>query len=529
MDKIADTLISRENRLGRSLKIINVESGLGASGIPHIGSMGDAVRAYGIGLALKNRGYDFQLIAYSDDMDGLRKIPQGFPSWLSEYVAMPVSKIPDPFGSCHKSYGQHMSNLLLEGLDRVGINYNFKSAADVYSSGLLSKQADLILSNNNKVGEKIAKLVGQEKYNETLPYFPICSVCKRLYVAVAQEYFPEEKKIKYICKGSTVGNKEIKGCGHTGESDIRSGEGKLAWKVEFAARWKALDIRFEAYGKDIMDSVRVNDWVCDSILGFSHPLHIKYEMFLDKGGKKISKSSGNVLTPQMWLKYGTPQSLLLLLYKRIAGTRHISIEDVPDLMDEYDYFEDIYFDRIKENNQAKLIKIKGIYEYINKLEIPNTSKIHVPYRILIQQASLFTNDDDRTNKIINRLIKYGLVKRNIIDDDLIKKIKLAINWADETEAENIHEITITTSEKKALIELVNILKEYDLKEDLEDTAKGIQTSIFEIARKNNMEPREFFKLLYRILINNDRGPKLGNYFIDLGIERTRKMILKHIE
>src|SRR6185503_17359322 len=185
---------------------------------------------------------------------------------------------------------------------------------------------------------------------------PICQNCHRLYVAKAEKYFPEEMKVAYSCLDSRIGNETIKGCRYVGESNINNGNGKLAWKVEFAARWQAFDIRFEAYGKDIMDSVKVNDWVADEILGYPHPLHVKYEMFLDKSGKKISKSAGNVLTPQMWLRYGTPESMLLLLFKRITGTRHVGLDDVLPLMDEYDSIEDVYFGKVKESNTAKLTK-----------------------------------------------------------------------------------------------------------------------------------------------------------------------------
>ena len=132
--------------------------------------------------------------------------------------------------------------------------------------------------------------------------------------------------------------------------------------MEFAARWQAFDVRFEAYGKDIMDSVKVNDWVSDEILNFPHPHHVKYEMFLDKGGKKISKSLGNVVTSQVWLKYGTPKSILLLLYKRITGARELGFEDIPDLMDEYNELENIFFGKIKIDNPAKATKLKGLYE-----------------------------------------------------------------------------------------------------------------------------------------------------------------------
>jgi lysyl-tRNA synthetase class 1 len=132
IDKIADTLIKRERKLGRKLDLIRVESGLGASGIPHIGSMADAVRAYGIALALQNFGFKSELVAYSDDMDGLRRIPEGLPHWLHDHIAKPVSTIPDPFGSCHQSYGMHMSSLLLDGLDKAGIKYRFQSGSEAY-------------------------------------------------------------------------------------------------------------------------------------------------------------------------------------------------------------------------------------------------------------------------------------------------------------------------------------------------------------------------------------------------------------
>lgn len=528
IDKIADTLIKREKKLGRSLDLIRVESGLGASGIPHIGSMGDAVRAYGIALALQNFGFKSELIAYSDDMDGLRKIPHGLPDWLKDHIARPVSSIPDPFGSCHASYSAHMSSLLLDGLDKAGIKYRFQSGREAYKQGLLVKQIDALLRNSSKLGKKIAEFVGQDKYIEVLPYFPVCQSCGRLYTAVAQKYLQEEKKVAYICSGSRIGKADIEGCGHSGEVDISKGEGKLAWKVEFAARWQALDIRFEAYGKDIMDSVRVNDWVADEILGYSHPLHVKYEMFLDKSGKKISKSAGNVLTPQMWLRYGTPESILLLLFKRITGTRHVGLDDVPALMDEYDYYEDIYFGKIKEDNPAKLTKTKGIYEYINKLNPPKQPSPHVLYRFIAQQASIFPkSDDDRLDKIFNRLVKYGMVKDKT--DGIMQKIKLASNWADDNAVQDERfEVQLTYVQRKAVLELVQAIRPFAGTPDTSENAKVLQSKVFDIARNNGMEPKEFFTLLYRMFLNAERGPRIGNYFLDLGIDRATGVLQRYL-
>lgn len=524
IDKIAHDLISRENKLGRDTKLIRVESGLGASGIPHIGSMGDAVRAYGVTLALQNLGYESELIAYSDDMDGLRKIPSGLPDSLHKEIAKPVSEVSDPFGDCHASYGAHMSSLLLEGLDRVGVRYKFQSGTAAYKNNMLSKQIDTILRNSNRLGIGIQAMIGQDKYNQTLPYFPICQNCHRLYVAKAEKYFPEEMKVAYSCLDSRIGNETIKGCRYVGESNINNGNGKLAWKVEFAARWQAFDIRFEAYGKDIMDSVKVNDWVSSDILGYSHPLHLRYEMFLDKVGKKISKSKGNVLTPQMWLEYGTPESLLLLLYKRVTGTRHVSIDDIPSLMDEYDFYEDVFFGNALEENQIKLAKIRGIYEYINHLKPSSSPSKHVPYRLLVQQALLFSADAERIDRIYGRLAKYGIAaEKNAI---MTNKIRLASNWADDQGLQNDRrsELDLTQKDKDALRELIQALREFKGKENNNDSPKILQSRIFDISRRNEVGIKEFFTILYRILVGADRGPRIGNYVLDLGIDRTCDLV-----
>ncbi len=528
IDKVADILIKREKKLGRSLDLIRVESGLGASGIPHIGSMGDAVRAYGIALALQNFGFKSELVAYSDDMDGLRKIPHGLPDWLQEHIAQPVSSIPDPFGSCHTSYGAHMSSLLLDGLEKAGIKYRFQSGREAYKQGLLVNQIDTILKNSAKLGQKIAEFVGQDKYIEVLPYFPVCHNCGRLYTAVAQKYLPDEKKVTYACSGSRIGKAEVKGCGHRGEADIAKGEGKLAWKVEFGARWAAFDIRFEAYGKDIMDSVRVNDWVADEILGYAHPLHVKYEMFLDKSGKKISKSAGNVLTPQMWLRYGTPESILLLLFKRITGTRHVGLDDVPVLMKEYDDLEDIYFGKVKVDNPAKLVKDRGLYEYINKLQPPKQPGPHVSFQLIAQQAAIFpSGEEDRYDKIFNRLVTYNIAKDRT--DAIMHKIRLASNWADDNMAqEERFDIKLSDAQRKAVSDLIEAIKPFAGMPGTPDNAKELQSKVFDVARNNGMEPKEFFTLLYRMFLNADRGPRIGNYFLDLGIDKAVSVLQRYL-
>ena len=516
IDKLAFELLEREKSLGRNLDLLRVESGLGASGVPHIGSLGDAVRAYGVKLALENFGYKSELIAYSDDLDGLRKIPEGFPETLEEHIAKPVSLIPDPFG-CHESYGMHMSSILLDGLDKTGIKYEFRRAIDTYRKGLLKDQIHTILKNSTKIGDKISELVGQEKYQKFLPYFPVCANCSRLYTAESFEYLEDEKKVRYKCHDAEIGSKIIKGCGHDGEADITKDLGKLAWKVEFAARWAAFDIRFEAYGKDIMDSVKVNDWVADEILRYPHPHHVKYEMFLDKGGKKISKSLGNVVTAQKWLEFGDPKSILLLLYKRITGARELGFEDIPSLMNEYNELEDIFFGKIKIDNQAKLIKSKGLYKYVNLLNIPKEAGIHVNYRLLVELAKIFK--ENRTERIMKKLQEYGVIKDP--DPRVEKLIELAGNFSDEFDQQEKAEIDLDDSVKKALKVLSETL---GAEEKLED----IQNTIYQIAKSNNVQPRDFFKILYQIILGTTRGPKIGPFISDIGRKQVAKTIEEYI-
>lgn len=517
IDKLAHELLEREKSLGRNTDILRVESGLGASGIPHIGSLGDAVRAYGVKLALENFGYKSELIAYSDDLDGLRKIPEGMKEFgLEEHIAKPVSLIPDPYG-CHDSYGMHMSSILLEGLDKVGIKYEFRRAKDTYNQGLLKDQIHTILQNSSKIGDKIAELVGQEKYQKYLPYFPVCAQCNRLYTAEAMEYIPDEKKVKYRCHDAEIGGKMVKGCGYEGEADITKDLGKLAWKVEFAARWAAYDIRFEAYGKDIMDSVKVNDWVADEILQFPHPHHVKYEMFLDKGGKKISKSLGNVLTAQRWMEFGSPKSILLLLYKRITGARELGLEDIPSLMSEYNELEDIFFGRIKVDNPAKLTKSKGLYEYVNLLNPPKQASTHVNYRLLVELSKIFK--EDRKDRVMKKLLDYGVIKNP--EPEIEQLIEIAGNYSDEFDEQEKTQIDLDETAKKALRILVEKLGGDKEPED-------IQNTIYQIAKSNDVQPKDFFKILYQIILGTSRGPKIGPFISDIGRKQVAKTISEYV-
>ena len=507
-DKMAAKIIERERKLGRSLNLIRTEMGLGASGFPHIGSLGDAARSYAVTLALQEQGYRSELVAYCDDKDGLRKVPAGLPSSLEKYLGFPVTSIPDPYG-CHESYGTHMSSLLLDALDKCGIEYSYMSAKEAYEKGVLNSEIRTLLLNAKKVGEIVKEEVGQERYTEVLPYFAVCGSCGRLYTTKASEFLSDEGKVLYACEGMEIKGKWIEGCGFKGEADFTKGEGKLTWKGEFAARWKALDIRFEAYGKDIADSVRINDRICREILCHEPPSHAKYEMFLDKSGKKISKSTGNVFTPQVWFRYGSPQSLLLLMLKRFVGTRTLDVSDIPSYMNELDYLEDVYFGRKQTKDARELTKTKGLYEYVWSLKPPGKPHVHVPYNLLTFLVKMAPSGNE-TGFITEKLQSYSyLSKGQTLDENLKKRVEHASNWIKDFEEIKETVVSLNDEEKAAVTELVEALK-------VEEDADKLQNAIFNAAKKNGLQPGGFFRTLYSILLGASQGPKLGPYLLAMG-------------
>lgn len=506
-DKMAKKVIDKERKLGRSLAMVRTEMGLGASGFPHIGSLGDATRSYAVTLALQEMNFNSELVAYCDDKDGLRKVPAGMPKELEKYLGYPVSAIPDPFG-CHKSFGNHMSSLLLEAMDTCGIKYNYFSAQDVYDKGLLLEEIRTLLLNAKEVGEIVKQEVGQERYTEVLPFFPICKNCGRIYTTKAYEFDPKTDKVQYTCEGLEIRGRQIEGCGHKGEASIVGG-GKLSWKGEFAARWKAFDIRFEAYGKDIADSVRINDRICREILNFEPPSHARYEMFLDKGGKKISKSAGNVFTPQVWFRYGSPQSLLLLMLKRFVGTRTLDVSDIPAYMNELDSLEDIYFGKKPTKDEKDLVKLRGLFEHCWVMKPPSQPSTHVPYNLLVFLVKMAPKENTE-DFLEEKLRGYGYLQKNQhIDDVLRKRVEYAFNWIEDFEEIKETSVSLNKEEKEAVSGLIVVLERVD------DPEK-IQNAVFNAAKSHNIKPGAFFRTLYVILMGAPQGPRLGPYILAMG-------------
>lgn len=521
-DQTAKEIIIVEKKLDRDTKIFRTEMGLGASGIPHVGSCGDGIRSYVVNLALKEHGVKSEFIAFSDDMDGLRKVPAGFPDTLEKDIGKSVSFINDPFG-CHESYGAHVSSLLIDAFKKLGVKYTLKQAHLEYKAGTLDNEIIDILSNWKKAGEIIQKITGQDKYLHQLPYLPICEKCGCIYTTRAYKF--DGEFIHYKCDQSFIGKNsnndkeiEVKGCGHEGACGIR--DGKLAWKVEFAARWHALKINYEAYGKDILDSVRCNDAVCEEILNWKPPVHSFYELFTERSGRKISKSAGNVFTPEHWMRYASPLSLRLLFLKRMATTRVVDPDAIPSYMDEVDELVDVYYGRKKIDNEKELAHKKRLFEYVHFLK-PKKPTVSIQYTMLANLLRIAKHKEI----LKNILQRTGHLPRNMtkdINEEIDERLNYVENWLADTVEDEKLDYNINEKQKKALHVLANELETKAFDE------KKLGEHLYEIAADNNLSPQEFFEAAYLTLLGSSRGPRLAQFIAAMGQKKIAKLLKERL-
>jgi lysyl-tRNA synthetase class 1 len=232
-------------------------------------------------------------------------------------------------------------------------------------------------------------------------------------------------------------------------------------------------------------------------------------MFLDKSGKKISKSAGNVFTPQVWFRYGSPQSLLLLMLKRFVGTRTLDVTDIPSYMNEMDYLEDVYLGRKTLKEERELAKLRGLFEYCWVLKPPAAPSVHVPYNLLTFLAKMAPKGREE-EFIAEKLQSYGYLQKNqAVDDDLKRRIEYSVNWIKDFEEIKETAVSLTDEEKHAAAELIEILK-------VEGEAEKLQNAIFNTAKKHGLQPAEFFKRLYTIFLGAPHGPRLGPYILAMG-------------
>ncbi|MCD6348019.1 MAG: lysine--tRNA ligase [Candidatus Korarchaeota archaeon] len=522
LDKIAQDILDRERGLGRKISVLRVESGIGASGFPHIGSVGDSLRAYGVKLALEELGYKSELIAYSDDRDGLRKVPAGVPEEYSKYLGMPVSEIPDPWG-CHSSYGEHMSSMLTDALEKLGIEFTFVSGTEAYKSGLLDEQVAKLIENNDKVDQIIREEVGSSKPEGWVYYWPRCERCGRIYTTRVIKVMPEEGKVIYTCDQEFKG---IKGCGYVGEASYLKGDGKLSWKGEFAARWAALGIVFEPHGKDITDSFRVNARIAREVLEYEPPMTVMYEMFLDSTKRKISKSAGNVITPQMWMELSPPEALRMLMFKRYHGTRSISLQSSPLYINELENNVRKYHDLERIRSERDRITLKRLMEFTYLMEgVPKPW----PYRYtaVLNVVAMLPREigfDELLRVAADLISKYYNVDPEVlVKEDMFKRyVRYAKNYIENFGSKEIGIIETREDVLKAVESFVNALEADMSDEEIQDLA-------FTMARRTEVPVREFFRAIYMVLLGQPQGPRLGPLIARVGVDRFKELYRRSLE
>jgi lysyl-tRNA synthetase class 1 len=277
-----------------------------------------------------------------------------------------------------------------------------------------------------------------------------------------------------------------------------------------------LKINFEAYGKDLLESVKVNDRVCEEILGYPPPFHVRYEFFLDKGGKKVSKSrSVDVITPQLWFKYAPSESLNLLMFKRITGARNIGLEDIPTYVNELNQLEAAYFGARKVGDEKELTKLRGLYEYSNFLIPSSAPSAHVPYNLLVYLITV-SPTDKREDYVAGKLREYGYVKDSV-PSSIMREIEYTTNWSKDFKEIPETKVEISSPQKLAIEDLIALVS-------TETDERTLQNSIFSLAKKYAIEPSEFFRLLYTILLGSPRGPRLGPYIKAMGSENVARAL-----
>ena len=296
-------LRERKSFIEKKGKIV-LQTGYGPSGLPHIGTFGEVARTSMMVNALKQlTDLPTEIITFSDDMDGLRKIPENVPNQelLNNNLHKPLTQVPDPFKKFN-SFGEHNNEMLKDFLNKFNFKYNFKSSTELYKGGIFNPTLQIILENYQGIMDIIIPTLGNERQKTYSPFLPICPKSGRVLEIPVLEILKEKSKIIFDNDGEKL------------EVSILNGECKLQWKVDWAMRWYALDIDFEMYGKDLIESAILSSRII-KLIGKTNPSGFAYELFLDEKGEKISKSKGNGITIDQWLEYESPESLSLSMYQ----------------------------------------------------------------------------------------------------------------------------------------------------------------------------------------------------------------------
>ncbi len=484
------------------------ETGYGPSGLPHIGTFGEVSRTSMVRHAFEVLcpGVKTRLVCFSDDMDGLRKVPTNVPNQELLHAALekPLTSVPDPFGT-HPSFGAHNNARLRAFLDSFGFQYEFLSSTECYRSGQFDETLLRMLEAYDKVMEIILPTLGPDRRATYSPFLPISPTSGKVLQV------PIEKR---NLKAGTVTfhdpdtNKKV-------ELPVTGGHVKCQWKADWAMRWVALGVDYEMAGKDLIDSVTLSSKICRA-LGATPPEGFNYELFNDENGQKISKSKGNGIAVEEWLAYATPESLSLYMFQKPKTAKRLYFDVIPKAVDEYfTYLEDYR----KESAEKRF---ENPVWHIHNGKPPQH---HVPISFALLR-NLVSASNAHTKDILWQFVKNYAPGTNAQDfPELDRLIGFAIRYFEEREKPLKVYRAPTEVERAAMLDLDARLAHVDAKLSSEE----LQAIVYEVGKAHPFDNlRDWFKALYEVLFGESQGPRFGSFIKAYGLENTRALIAERL-
>ncbi len=506
----AKAIIKRLRAIGRGqVKIpekgyVLFETGYGPSGLPHIGTFAEVCRTSMVLKAFKTLHPEIpaKLICFSDDMDALRKVPSNVPNqeMLKEHLGQPLSTIPNPFDSEYESYAAHNNAQLCAFLDNYGFDYEFKSATQCYKSGEFDKTLMLMLKHHEEIKNAVLPILGEERAASYSPFLPISpSTGAVLQTPILETNIDE----------ATITFEDINGERIT--QSVCGGKAKAQWRADWALRWHALDVDYEMSGKDLKSSADISKKIL-KILGKPNPAGFHYEMFLDEKGEKISKSKGNGLSMEEWLKYAPQESLAYYLFQRPTSAKKLYFDVIPKAVDEYITFSE----KLASQDPAK--QLDNPAWYIETQNKPNTP---ISFALLLNLVNAaHTEDKSILWSFINQYAPEATPENAPFLDNLVG---YAIQYYKDFVLPTKKYRAPDERERKALSALADKLDNMD--SGL--AAEEYMSAVFSAGKENGYEKnelREWFQALYQILLGQDQGPRFGSFIALYGVNKTSELI-----
>jgi len=499
----ARKLLSRTSGETPEKGYVLFETGYGPSGLPHVGTFGEVVRTSMVRHAFATLSdIPTRLYAFSDDMDGLRKVPDNVPDrdMVAEHLGKPLTAIPDPFGT-HESFGHHNNARLCAFLDSFGFDYEFQSATEWYQSGRFDDALLTMLARFEEVRGIILPTLGKERQATYSPFLPICEKTGKVLQAPVVSTDVDAGTITYRDEET----------GEMVETPVTGGHCKMQWKADWAMRWMALGVDYEMSGKDLIDSVHLSGKIA-RLLGAHPPESYTYELFLDENGEKISKSRGNGLAVEDWLKYAPQESLSLFMYHKPRKAKRLYLDVIPKNVDEYLTF----LGKFEKEDDAAHLENPAWHIHNGT---PPREKAHLSFSILLNLAGVcHAHDKDVLWGFIARYAPEATPENDPILDALVDH---AIAYFNDFVKPTKRYKTPGDMERQALEDLVGELEGLDGDADSE----AIQTRIYEVGKRYPFaDLKSWFGALYQILLGQEQGPRMGSFIALYGISETIDLI-----